>query len=313
MDRLESMSILLNVVEAGSLSGAARRLKMPLPTLSRKISELEAHLKTRLLNRSTRLLTLTDAGTSYLNAARRILEEVEEAEREASGEYNAPKGGLVLTAPVVYGRTHLTPVVVDFLKAYPEIDIRLELHERVVNLQEEHVDLAARLGHLPDSSLVAVRLGEIRRLICASPEYLAQRGTPLHPSDLAQHDCISFNPTGQPAGWHLPVGKTMQSLAPKFRFSVSHAQAAVDAAIAGIGIAQVFCYHAREALAQGQLVTILQEYVPPAIPMQLVYPAGRTLPLKLRAFLDFATPRLKARLSQQWGVAQGMDRQRHMA
>ena len=144
MDRLESMAILVSVVEAGSLSAASRRLNMPLPTLSRKLSELETHLKTRLLNRSTRLLTLTDAGDRYLAATRRILEDVEDAERAATGEYNAPKGELVLTAPVVFGRTHLLPVVLDFLKAYPDIDVRLSLHERVVNLQEEHVDLAAR-------------------------------------------------------------------------------------------------------------------------------------------------------------------------
>jgi len=284
MDRLESMSILVNVVEAGSLSGAARRLRMPLATLSRKISELEGHLKTRLLNRSTRLLTLTDAGISYLAAA--------------SGEYNAPKGELVLTAPVAFGRIHLTPVIVDFLKAYPEIDIRLELHERVVNLQEEHVDLAIRLGNLPDSSLVAIRIGEIRRIICASPEYLAERGTPRHPAELAQHDCISFSPSGQAESWALPIGKTIQHFPQKFRFVVTTAQAAIDAAIAGIGIAQLFCYHVMEARSQGLLVPVLQDFVPPVMPMQLVYPAGRTLPLKLRAFLDFATPRLKARLSR---------------
>jgi DNA-binding transcriptional LysR family regulator len=298
MDRLESMSILVNVVEAGSLSGAARRLHMPLATLSRKISELEGHLKTRLLNRSSRLLTLTDAGISYLAAAKRILEEVEAAERAASGEYNAPKGELVLTAPVAFGRIHLTPVIVDFLKAYPEIDIRLELHERVVNLQEEHVDLAVRLGNLPDSSLVAIRIGEIRRIICASPEYLAERGTPRHPTELALHDCISFSPAGQAESWALPIGKTLEHFPQKFRFVVTTAQAAIDAAIAGIGIAQLFCYHVMEARSQGVLIPILQDFVPPAMPMQLVYPAGRTLPLKLRAFLDFATPRLKARLSR---------------
>lgn len=299
MDRLESMSILVNVVEAGSLSGAARRLKMPLATLSRKISELEGHLKTRLLNRSTRLLTLTDAGEGYIAAAKRILEEVEAAEREASGEYNAPKGELVLTAPVVFGRTHLTPVVIDFLKAYPEINVRLALHERVVNLQEEHVDLAIRLGRLPDSSLVAVRLGEVRRIICASPDYLAARGTPLHPADLAAHDCVIFDPFGQAQGWDLPVGNSMQHFPLHFRFAVTTAQAAIDAAIGGIGIAQLFCYHIGQARAAGLLVPVLQDFAPPPVPIQLVYPAGRTLPLKLRAFLDFATPRLRVHLEKE--------------
>jgi DNA-binding transcriptional LysR family regulator len=302
MDRLESMAILVNVAEAGSLSAASRHLKMPLPTLSRKISELEAHLKTRLLNRSTRLLTLTDAGERYLAATRRILEDVEQAERAATGEYNAPKGELVLTAPVVFGRTHLMPVIVDFLKAYPDIDVRLALHERVVNLQEEHVDLAARLGSLPDSSLMAVRIGEVRRILVASPTYLAARGTPLHPADLAVHDCISFNPTAQTEAWAFPVGKTSESFPVHFRLVVTTAQAAIDAAIAGIGISRVFCYHVAEARAAGLLVPVLQDYVAPPIPLHLVYPAGRMLPLKLRAFLDFATPRLIAALSKYKGA-----------
>jgi DNA-binding transcriptional LysR family regulator len=298
MDRLESMSILVNVVEAGSLSAAARRLKMPLPTLSRKISELEGHLKTRLLNRSTRLLTLTDAGARYLAATRRILEDVEEAERAATGEYNAPKGELVLTAPTVFGRTHLVPVVNDFLKAYPDIDIRLALHERVVNLQEEHVDLAVRIGNLPDSTLMAIRIGEVRRILCASPEYLAGRGTPLHPAELTLHDCISFNPAAQAEAWDFPIGRTTASFPVRFRLVVTTAPAAIDAAIAGIGITRVFCYHVAAARAQGLLVAVLQDFVPPAIPLHLVYPAGRMLPLKLRAFLDFATPRLKAALGK---------------
>ncbi len=296
MDRLESMSILVDVVEAGSLSAASRRLNMPLPTLSRKISELEAHLKTRLLNRSTRLLTLTDAGERYLAATRRILEDVEEAERTATGEYNAPKGELVLTAPVVFGRTHLVPVVVDFLKAYPDIDIRLTLHERVVNLQEEHVDLAARIGKLPDSTLMAIRIGEVRRILCASPAYLAARGTPRQPADLALHDCVSFHPAAQAETWDFPVGKTTESFPMHFRFVVTTAQAAIDATIAGVGISRVFSYHIAAAQAEGLLVPVLQDFETQSIPVQLVYPAGR-MPLKLRAFLDFATPRLKAALS----------------
>ncbi len=296
MDRLESMSILVNVVEAGSFSAAARRLKMPLPTLSRKISELEGHLKTRLLNRSTRLLTLTAAGEGYLAATRRILEDVEAAERAASGEYNAPKGELVLTAPAVFGRTHLGPVLMDFLRAYPEIDVRLALHERVVNLQEEHVDLAIRIGRLPDSSLMAIRIGEVRRILCASPAYLSARGTPLHPADLALHDCVSFHPSAQAEAWEFPAGSGMEAFPVHFRLVVTTAPSAIDATLAGIGISRVFCYHVAAALADGSLVAVLRDFEPPPIPVHLVYPAGRLLPLKLRAFLDFATPRLKAAL-----------------
>src|SRR5215467_4368109 len=169
VDRFEAMTVLMAAVEAGSLSGASRRLGMPLATVSRKVSELERNLKTRLLNRSSRRLTLTDAGQLYAAACRRTLDEVDEAERAASGEYRAPKGDLTLTAPIEFGRLHVLPIVVQFLKAYPEIDVRLQLSDRVAALQEEHLDLAVRIGILPDSSLVATRVGSIRRVVCASP------------------------------------------------------------------------------------------------------------------------------------------------
>src|ERR1700676_3464640 len=176
MDRLESMSILVAAVDAGSLSAAARRLGTPLATVSRKVSELEAHLKTRLLTRSSRKLALTDAGRSYSEACKRILEDVGEAERAASGEYSAPKGDLIITAPIVFGRLHVLPIAMEFLKAYPDIDIRIVLADRLVNLLEDHIDLAVRIGELPDSSLVATRVGAIRRVACASPAYLAVHG-----------------------------------------------------------------------------------------------------------------------------------------
>jgi DNA-binding transcriptional LysR family regulator len=298
MDRLESMAILAQVVEAGSLSGASRRLKMPLATLSRKVSELEAHLKTRLLNRSTRLLTLTGAGESYLAAARRILEDVEAAERAASGEYNAPRGELVMTAPVVFGRVHMVPIVLDFLRAYPEIDVRLTLSDRVVNLQEGHMDLGARIGRLPDSSLIAVRVGDVRRMVCASPGYLAARGRPGHPADLIGHDCISFYPMSSADEWDFPVGKGSEMFPVHSRLAVTTAEAAVDAAVAGAGICRVFSYHVAQARRDGILTTMLEGYEPPPLPVQLIHPAGRMIPLKLRSFLDFATPRLRAGLME---------------
>jgi len=180
MDRLESMSILLTAVEAGSLSAAARRLATPLSTVSRRISELEAHLKARLLNRSSRNLTLTDAGRSYVEACKRILEDVGEAERAASGEYSAAKGELNITAPMVFGRLHVLPVAMEFLKAYPAVDIRCVLNDRVINLLEDHIDLALRIGELPDSSsLITTRIGSVRRVVCGSPAYFARRGVPV--------------------------------------------------------------------------------------------------------------------------------------
>ena len=172
MDRFESMTVLLTAVEAGSLSAAGRRLGMPLATVSRKVSELETHVKARLLSRSTRKLTLTDAGRDYVVACKRILEDVNEAERAASGEYSAPRGELIVTAPIVFGRLHVLPVTTEFLAAYPEVAVRLVLGDRVVNLLEDQVDLAVRIGELPDSSLIATRVGTIRRVVCGSPDVL---------------------------------------------------------------------------------------------------------------------------------------------
>src|SRR5450830_738669 len=192
MDRLESMSILVAVVDAGSLSAAARKLEMPLATVSRKLGELESHLNTRLLLRTTRQLSLTEAGASYLAACRRILEEIGEAERTATGEYAMPKGELVVTAPVVFGRLHMVPVVAEFLAQYPEININLVLTDRVTHMMEEQIDVALRIGQLPDSSMMAVRTGTVRRVICASPAYLQAHGTPGAPRDLSAHDCITF-------------------------------------------------------------------------------------------------------------------------
>src|SRR6516225_4769248 len=192
MDRLEAMATFLAVVETGSLSAAARQLKTPLATVSRKVSELESHLRTKLFNRSSRKLVLTDAGSSYFAACKRILADVTEAERAASGEYSAPTGELILTAPVGLGRTYLIPILADFLNAYPDIRASLLLADRVQSLFQEQIDVGLRIGALPDSSLIAVRLGTTRRMVCASPAYLAARGTPRTPDDLAGHDCITY-------------------------------------------------------------------------------------------------------------------------
>src|SRR3546814_841202 len=186
MDRLEAMALLMNVVEEGSLSAAGRRLGMPLATVSRKLSDLEAHLKARLLNRSTRGLTLTDAGRDYLAACKRILEDVSEAERAAAGEFSEPRGELVITAPLVLGRMHVLPVIVEFLAAYPEIKVRLIQGDRIAHLLDEHIDLAVRVGEPPDSRLAATRIGAIRRVVCAHPGYFSTHGLPNVPRDLAR-------------------------------------------------------------------------------------------------------------------------------
>jgi DNA-binding transcriptional LysR family regulator len=298
MDRLDAMATLLATVEAGSLSAAGRRTGMPLATVSRKISELEAHLNTRLLNRTSRRLTLTDAGRAYVAACKRILEDVGEAEHAAAGEFSAPKGALTVTAPIVFGRLHVLPVVLDFLKSYPQIDIRLTLADRVVDLLEDQVDLAVRIGELPDSSLVALRLGAIRRIVCASPAYLARHGAPVVPDDLARHQCVSFEGMTAADAWTLGAAKAERTVTIRSRLAVNTAEAAVDAAIAGVGITRVFSYQAAAALRAGSLVILLPDFESAPAPVSLVHLAGRLLPLKLRAFLDFAAAALKAQLAE---------------
>jgi len=298
MDRLKSMSVLAAAVDTGSLSGASRLLGTPLATVSRRISELEAHLGTRLLNRSSRRLSLTDAGRAYVAACKRILEDVGEAERAASGEYSAPRGDLTITAPVVFGRLNVLPVVSDFLKAFPEIRIRFDLTDRVVNLFEDRVDVAVRIGELPDSSLVATRLGAIRHVVCASPAYFAARGTPQRPGDLAAHDCITFEVLMAAEAWRFTGGKSPITVPVRSRLIVNTAEAAIDTAIAGLGITRVLSYQAAAAVRTGQLAVALQGFEPAPWPVSLVYGGGRLLPLKLRAFLDFAGPRLRSRIAE---------------
>jgi DNA-binding transcriptional LysR family regulator len=299
MDRLESMLVLITAVEAGSLSAAGRRLGTPLATVSRKVSELESHLRTRLLVRTRRGLTLTDAGRSYIAACKRILEEIGEAERAASGEYSAPKGDLTITAPIVFGRLHVLPIVVEFLKTYSDIDIRMVLADRITNLLEEQVDVAIRIGELPDSSLIATRVGSIHRVVCGSPAYFAARGIPKRPAELDAHDCITFDGLASPEAWTFRMRKADASIEIHSRLVVNTAEGAIDAAIAGLGITRVLSYQIATAVRAGALAIVLPEFEPSPWPVSLVFAGQGLLPLKLRAFLDFATPRLRERLSER--------------
>jgi DNA-binding transcriptional LysR family regulator len=302
VDRLESMRVLVAVADAGSLSAAGRHLGMPLATVSRKVSELEGDLKARLLIRSTRKLTLTESGRGYVAACRRILDDVQEAERAAAGEYSAPRGELVITAPVVFGRLHVLPVIVEFLQAYPEVKVRLALGDRIVNLLEDHIDLALRIGTLPDSGLIMTTLGSIRRVVCASPGYLARQEPPRHPRDLAGHDCVSFELFATANTWHFQDEGADLTVPIRPRLVVSTAEAAIDAAISGMGITCVFSYQVESALNAGRLQLLLESFEPAPIPVSFLYSSQGRLPLKLRALLDFAAPRLRARLQQQGAV-----------
>jgi DNA-binding transcriptional LysR family regulator len=297
MDRLEAMAVLVAVVDAGSLSAASRQLAMPLATVSRKIGELEAHLKTRLLHRTTRQLTLTEAGESYVASCRRLLEEIGEVERAATGEYAAPKGFLVITAPVVFGRLHVVPVLAAFLAQYPEIDARLFLTDRNVHLLDEHVDVAIRIGELPDSTSVAMRVGEARRVVCGSPEYFAEHGTPVTPTELEKHVCVSFDGLTSPRAWAFSTKKSEQTVQIHSRLVTNTAESSIDAATLGVGLTRVLSYQVADALREGRLQLVLEKFEPSPLPIHLVHAGQTPLPIKLRAFLDFMAPRLKGRIS----------------
>lgn len=298
MNRLDSMSILVAVVDSGSLSAAARRLGMPLATVSRKVAELESHLKTRLIQRTTRQLSLTEAGASYVAACRRILDEIAEAERAATGEYASPKGELVVTAPVVFGRLHVVPVVAEFLAHYPEIDVSLMLTDRVVHLMEEQADVAVRIGELPDSTLMATRVGTVRRVVCASPAYLATHGVPVKPRDLAAHQCITFEVLASTRAWVFGSGKSEVSVPVHSRFAVNTAEAAIAAAKLGVGLVRVLSYQVADAIRDDGLSIVLDTFESAPLPISLVHKGQAPLPLKLRAFLDFVAPRLRTRTSR---------------
>jgi DNA-binding transcriptional LysR family regulator len=293
MDRLDAMATLVAAVEAGSLSGAARKLGTPLATVSRKVQALELHLGTQLVNRSSRRLTLTETGRAYLAAAKQILDDVAEAERTATGEYSAPRGDLVVSAPIVFGRLHVLPVALEFLLAYPDIDLRLVLSDRVANLIEDRIDLAVRIGELPDSNLVALRVGQVSRVVCAGPAYLARRGTPAEPRDLSSHDCITFEGLASPNSWTFGSGAAAHGVPIRSRLTVNTAEAAIDAAVAGVGLTRVLSYQVAKAVQAGALTLVLGDFEPPAAPVSLVHGGQPILPLKLRAFIDFAAPRLR--------------------
>ncbi len=297
MDRLDAMAVVVAVQELGSLSAAARHLAMPLPTVSRKVSDLESHLNARLFNRSTRRLALTDAGEDYIASCKRILEEVREAEHIASGEFSTPRGELVISAPIVFGRLHVLPTITAFFGTFPQVTVRLVLSDRFVGLLEGHVDLALRIGELADSTLIATRCGSTRRVLCASPVYLSQQGTPKHPNELASHSTIVFETLAPSNAWSFATDRANFAVSIRPKLIVNSAEAAIDAAIAGVGLTRVLSYQIEHAIKAGTLAAVLKRFEPASLPISLVYTQQPRLPLKVRAFLDFAAPRLRERLS----------------
>jgi len=296
MDRLDAMSVLLAAVESGSLSKASRELRQPLATVSRKVAELEAHLKATLLIRSAKGLELTPAGRSYVTAAKSILEQLTEAERAASGEYTEPKGDLVVTAPVMFGRLHVIPVVTRFLEAFPEVSVGLVMTDRIAHFLEDQVDVALRIGPLPDSNLIATRVGEVRHVICASPDYLAANGIPATLDDMTKHSIVSFQSVSALSTWTFEQDGAEKIVSFRSRLSVNTIDAAIDAALAGAGLVRAVSYQVAEHVRAGRLAVVLEAFEPKLRPVHLVYDTQNRLPLKLRAFVDFVVPRLRERL-----------------
>jgi DNA-binding transcriptional LysR family regulator len=297
MDRLEAMSVIVAVSETGSFSAASRRLGTTVATVSRRVAELETRLKAELFQRSSRRMTLTDAGRIYVEACRRIIEQVDHAEHQVSGEYRSPKGDLVVTTPWGLGHTHLLPIAVEFLNAYPEIGLRLLLTDSIVDPAQENIDVAVRIGSLPESSMIATRIGSIRLVVCGSPTYLAARGRPKSPADLSEHDCIAIHDGAAASAWKFRRGKRASLMPIQSRLCVNTSEAAVLAAIAGAGLTRVMSYKMDAARRAGSLDLVLESFEPEPLPVHIVYSPRKPVPVKLRAFLNWMTPRLKAQLA----------------
>ena len=292
MDHLEQLRCLLAVAEAGSLAGAARRLGVSAPAVTRAIAALEAKLGALLLQRSTRSLRLTDAGERFIPDCRRILADLDEAQAAVAGLHSEARGVLALTAPQLFGRLHVAPIVLDFLRAQPRVQVRCLLADRLVHLMDEGIDVALRIAQLPDSGLTALQVGSLRRLVVAAPDYLARAGTPRTPQDLALHQGIGFSFDAVAAeAWKFRDGVQVQ---PQFAWVTNSNEVAINAAEAGQGLVRCLAYQAAEAVGSGRLRVVLREFEPPPVPVHIVYPAGRRAPAKVRAFIEFAAERLRA-------------------
>ena len=300
MDRIDAMRAFVAAVDRGSLASAARSLGHSPATVTRGLALLEKRLGVRLLHRSTRALRLTHFGEAYLATCREVLAALDAAERGAAAELERPSGLLTITAPLRFGQLHVRPVLDAFLDAKPAVQARLLLLDRVTNLVEEGIDVAVRIAQLPDSRLVAARLGEVRRVLCASSAYLERCGAPQTPAALREHACIMEREGAETEQWRFASasGRLRTSIDVRPRLRVNSAEAAVDSAVAGHGIARVMSYQAAAAIAAGNLVVLLPKHEPPPIPVHLVLPSARSRTLKQRAFVAFAVPKLRDRLTK---------------
>lgn len=290
------MQVFVRIVDSGSLTAAADALGTSVPSVVRTLAALEAAVGVRLLHRTTRRSSLSDEGREYYERCRRILADVEAADAALSARRVEPKGRLRLTAPVMYGRMRVAPIVTAFVAEYPGVEVELLLLDRVVDLVEEGIDAAVRISHLPESSLVARPVGETRRVLCAAPGYLKRAGTPRIPSDVAGHRCILF--TGLASGHEWSFGGEPPTRVPiRAALRTNHVDVAIDAVLQGLGCGQFLCYQVEALVATNALVRILRTFEPPPVPVQIVYPHARHLSPNVRAFVDLAVGRLRAHRS----------------
>jgi len=309
MDRIDAMRIFITALDEGSLAGAARRLKRSPTAVSRALALLEAHVGVELLHRTTRTLKLSEAGERYAAACRRVLIDLEEADMLAAGERSAPRGTLTLSAPPISGEEVLHPILEDFLDLHPTVSARLLLLDRIVNLVEEGVDIALRIGQLPDSSLIAIQIGsDVRRVVVASPRYLASHPRIKQPADLVKHEIVAFANFGLDSWRFTPahgssIPRTVQ-FAP--RLVVNTVRAAAAAAISGRGLTRLYSYHVAKHVKEGRLKIVLADAEHPPLPSHLLIPQGRVSMPKVRAFLDFAAPRLRAEFARMASEAAGL-------
>jgi DNA-binding transcriptional LysR family regulator len=291
MDRFAAMSTFVAIVDAGSLSAAARRLESSAAAVSRQLSALEEELGARLINRTTRRLTLTEGGRSYYERCKRILGDLDEAEAELSEHQVAPAGRLVVSAPVPFGSRFLAPVLADFMRQYPQVDIDLSLTDRFVSLVEEGFDVALRIGPLGDSTLIARRLGSFRRVVCGAPAYLAKLGEPKEPADLARYKCLIFTRLFDAYDWHFAKDGREIPVRVSGSLRTDSMDVVLQAALDGAGLCLANSWQLREHVAAGRLKVLLRDYELPEVPINIVYPHARLLSAKVRAFIEFMVER----------------------
>ncbi|VEF13783.1 LysR family transcriptional regulator [Pseudomonas fluorescens] len=293
MDRFQEMHIFATVAQEQGFSSAARRLGLSAASVTRAVAALELRIGTQLLVRTTRSVHLSEAGQRYLEDCRRILAEVQEAEDSAAGSHAQPRGQLTVTAPVLFGDLFVTPVMAAYLAQYPDVTINAVLVDRIVNIVEEGIDVAVRIGDLPDSSQHAIRVGDVRRVICGSPQYFARHGRPKHPQELATAPVVATSATGQQRSWpFLDAGEAI-TVRPEPRLIVTANQAAITAASLGLGLTRVLSYQVAAKVAAGELEIVLADFELPPLPIHLVYQGGRKAPARVRSFIDFAVAALR--------------------